>query len=122
MFVIRKTQLDALAGALDEAFAQRLADKMRRFWPRTCEAMGPAQLEARIAHGLERARAHGAREEVDIQRYLNLMFLLGDDFDTDSSLPWARAYLTAPGPISARLSQLCEYALAEARRSNGDAP
>lgn len=119
MLVIRQAQLEALSDAADQDFARRLADKLRRFWPDTCEELGPARLHARITRGLERARAHGASQASDLQRYLNLMFLLGEDFDTDPAIPWARDYLTAPGPISTRLVQLSERALAEARRAAG---
>ncbi|WIG98645.1 hypothetical protein [Myxococcus sp. SDU36] len=119
VLVIRQVQHEAFTAAAEGTFVRRIEDRLRRFWPHTCETLGPAGLTARVTLGLERARAHGASRTADLERYLNLMFLLGEHFDTDPALPWARAYLTAPGPISTRLTQLSEHAQAEMHETGG---
>ena len=54
------------------------------------------RLHAMKAAGCE-VISYGVESEYDVSRYLNLMVVFGDDFDTDPAHPWASDILTLEG-------------------------
>ena len=116
MLVIRTEQMRALSEVRELAVSDELAGLLRKHWPVECAALGPTALLQRVRLGIECARRYGLREQQDLARYLNLMFLLGDNFDTDPRYPWAAAFLNDRGVASIRMEQLCRYAIMMVRR------
>lgn len=107
--------MHALAEETRAAFEHTVAAKLRQFWPDECRGLSDDALNARIRRGIDRALSYGIRSKPDVQRYLNLVFLLGDDFDAD--YPWAAAFLQEPGAPAVRIARLCEYAIRQLRGS-----
>lgn len=94
MLTIRNEQVHTLSAEPSAAFSVRLAEHLRRFFPKRCEALGPEDLAQRCQEIVERGRGYGIRSERDLCKLANVHFVLGDGFDTDPRLPWARALLT----------------------------
>ncbi len=94
MLTIRQAQLAAL-GEMDVArFERWMLDHLAKFFPPQCAAAGELELRRTIRHGIDRAAAHGFRRKRDVCKYIDLMVVLGRDFDTSDQYPWARVILT----------------------------
>ena len=101
---IRKAQLDALGTA---ALRDSLGKALREHWPALAERLGEESVGYFAEQAIERCARYGLSERRDHFRYLNVMALLGADFDEEQ--PWAREILEAPKLRgSARLDRLVE--------------
>jgi hypothetical protein len=96
MLTIRKEQMAAFARSAVERFEEDLAVSLRDNWPTICARLTEDRLTATIKHGVARAAFYGISSENGIFRYLNLMFLLGIDFDIDPKFEWAASILQDP--------------------------
>jgi hypothetical protein len=89
MWTIRDAQMAVLARIGEREAEERALKHLRGSAPQTCDSMPDAALRAVVARGHARARHYGFHDEYDFFRYLNLMFVLGFEFDTDARYPWA---------------------------------
>jgi hypothetical protein len=106
MLVVRDRQLQALARA---ALPDWIAQHLKQFVPRECDALGEAGLRIRVRQGIARAAAHGFETAVHISQYVDLMFVFGADFDIDPALSWPRAILSDRTlPAATRIERLLE--------------
>jgi hypothetical protein len=127
MLVIREEQMEVLREYMRRRFEDRMVAHFREFWTEECDAMGEESVRQMIRKGSERAAAHGITKEYDIARYVNIMFALGPDFETDPATEWAGRVLSdeelGPRP---RMDLLCdrveqELEAREARAGDGSA-
>lgn len=88
MLIIRNEQLDAFVQASIRQFERRVLEHLRKFWPVRCARMGEEQVLSSIRQAVKRARAHGLEREIDIASYIDLVYLLGHDFDTNPETPY----------------------------------
>ena len=92
-----------------------MVEELRGFAPRLCEVAGEAAVRQVIQLGVRRAEGYGLSCCGPIRFYIELMFTLGSDFDTDPQLPWARSVLTdesVPDEMSRAgklYEAMCEY-------------
>ncbi len=89
MLVITESNFAALETVAVDAFLKRTAQHLRQWFPHHCQPLPDQQLHAAIRTGWQKAKPHGLTPECCVRSYLELMCLLGSDFDTDSLLPWA---------------------------------
>ena len=116
MVTIRRKQMAAFAEQQRRQFESRLVAHVRKHFRSECEALGDEAVRARVQGGVARARQHGLASEYDVTRYVDVMFGLGPEFDSE---PWAAAVLDEKGSHpTGRMDRLCEQAEreAEARR------
>ena len=88
---LRGAQVDALAARSRDDFHTRALAHLRRFFPQQCQQLGEAGTREMLELGVARARRHGFVTELEVCKYLNLMFSFGRDFDTEQV--WARRLL-----------------------------
>ncbi len=93
MLVIRSEQLNALARVARVDYENSLIRHFRRFYPVESEHAGAEQVRKLIRYGIDRAMVHGYASQREIALYINLMLILGCDFDRDPQYPWAAAQL-----------------------------
>jgi hypothetical protein len=114
MFVIRTAQLEALGKALERAFMRRAADHLRKRYPDSCKALGDEGVQTWVAKAMEKRSEHRFEDEESILVYLDLMQVLGFDFDADPRLPWVKGTLDDPDlSAKVRLALLWERAHAQ---------
>lgn len=89
MLVIRKEQLHALGSIPLSEFELQLVRHFGRFYPRECRLAGSTQVRKFVGMGIERALRHGYTAQREASLYVNLMIILGCDFDRDPQIPWA---------------------------------
>jgi len=110
---IHKRQLQAFGKAVEEMLECRLVAHAERLWPERCERMGRETVRQWVRAGVRRARGCGIEAEYDLSRFVDLLFLLGRDFDTDPAAAWAGEILQATDvPAAERLDRI--FARAEA--------
>ncbi|MGD0524213.1 MAG: hypothetical protein ABSE49_03660 [Polyangiaceae bacterium] len=96
MLVIRREQLDVFEEAARAHFVRRAVEHLQRTLPAHCASMTPGALRASARHAVTRARSYGITAEVDVLTYLNVMYMLGFEFDTDPRFSWASEWLREP--------------------------
>lgn len=102
MLNIRPDQQEALEQTSEERFRAERRAHAARFWPDECAALGAEGVEARIQRALDDCAEHGITIERDVARYVDLLFVWGDDFAISRKTPWARGILedsTLDGPL-----------------------
>jgi hypothetical protein len=118
MVIIRKEQMNVFARPVAADLACRIRTHVTRTFPAQCDALGEAEVRRRVRAGIARARGYGLQSHYDILRFVDLLFVLGPDFDSDPDLPWAKEILTDPSARdgSERLDRLYE----KTRRQRGE--
>jgi len=121
VLVIRAAQMKALAEVAEKAFVERASDYLRETFPEKCAELGPEAVHRWVRSGLEKARGYGLRLDVEVLRYLNLMYTFGWDFDR---LPWAAEILddtevSAAGKIEELMEAAFEAEAALAEQTHG---
>ena len=90
---------------------------LRKFFSKQSEAAGEVRLRETIRYGIKRAAAHGFRGKRDVCKYIDLMVVLGRDFDIDERYPWAGVILTELKNPGTKLEALQAAAKNHLRRS-----
>ena len=93
MFIVLKAQYSAFQRAAVDDFAERMVPHLFETFPDEADALGEAGVRALIRLGIERAARHYLRQEYDVCLYLHVMLALGEHFDDDPAISWARAAL-----------------------------
>jgi hypothetical protein len=96
MLTIRQDQFRALEGASIRSFETSMLDHAFGFAPRHCQILGRDGVFNVIRFAMRRAERYGLTWRGPIRLYLELVFLIGADFDTDPLLPWASTILNDP--------------------------
>ncbi len=91
--IIRSGQMDVLSDDALRRFEQQLVEELRQFAPWHAEILGAEGLLNCVRYAEKHAEPYGFTNRGPIRLYLQSMFLLGSDFDTDPSLPWAAQIL-----------------------------
>jgi len=89
MLTIRKEQMQVFRQAALRHFENDMTVHLQQFAPKYCEAMGEIELRSLINSGIARASEYGLTGRGPVRFFIEQMFLLGIDFDTDPQLPWA---------------------------------
>ncbi|MDC0741364.1 hypothetical protein [Polyangium mundeleinium] len=113
MLTIHKAQMHALRAALRDAFVEQMIVHLARFSRPSFGALEEDQRRKVVHLGLGRADSYGLTFEGPVRLYLELMTLLGSDFDTDPQYPWAGEILNArdSGPQMQRATLLYQKTL-----------
>ena len=90
---IRDEQMEALAAAMESPFYERTIRFLREHWADECAGREDDDLKRTIARALRRVRGYGLDSEQDAVRYLNLMFRLGSEFESDPRYAWVSELL-----------------------------
>jgi hypothetical protein len=110
VLTIRREQWDVLARAEWDNYENWVHDHVLAFFPRKYKAAGEAHIREMIHYGIERAVSHGFTIKSDVCRYIDLMVVLGRDFDTDERLAWAADILGKKKHASRKIKALEEAA------------
>jgi hypothetical protein len=106
MLIIRQEQLRAFSRAEVANFEEWMLAHLRKFFPAQCRAAGESGLQKMIRRGIERAASYRITTQRDVCKYIDLMVVLGSDFDTDPRLSWAKVILKNPWSEGMRMRRL----------------
>ena len=90
--------MSALAEVQRDAYVTSMMEHLRKFSPLQADALGSTGLPGVIQMGFRRSQAHGFTSRSSARFFLELMFLLGSEFDTDPQYPWAAEALAPTTP------------------------
>lgn len=114
--IIRKEQTEVFSGAASTSFEDRVFTHVTRCFPAKCADWGDSGVRETIRYGRERASHYGAGGEREIVKYIDLVFVFGNDFDRDQS--WATSVLNGRWKdATVRLERLFEAGKAEERKA-----
>jgi len=118
LWTIRKEQLAALQVAVERQLCDRAVAYVRRQYPQVCAALEERSIRASVETALQKRGTYRFDSEETLLAYLDLMYLLGFDFDRDPEKEWVRGTLTDfdLGPRT-RLLLLVEEARGRTRRA-----
>lgn len=104
MFRIRKEQKLAFRQAALRDFEDRVMAHLQRCLADWVATMGERSVRQVIRLGIDRATSFGITNERDVCRFIDLMIVLGSDFD--SRLSWARKILESAEDVDTALGRL----------------
>lgn len=96
MLIIRKETMEVFEEALLRNFEDEMVQHIKQFTPRHSEIIGEQCVRQVAKMGIERARQYGLTNRGPVRFYIELMFMLGSNFDTDPQYPWAGEILNDP--------------------------
>ncbi len=123
MLTIRNDQIRALAGSVSDRLTSVAVNHIRLSLPDLYAEMGADQVRESVLLAYSKASTYEMAAWSDVLAYLNVMYILGFEFDEDPRYPWAAQILRSaelqPGDKS-RL--LLDNALEESQRAHASAP
>ena len=93
--VIRQQQLETFELDAEHRFEREMAGHLRGFSPQHAKTLNDEILNRIVSDGVERAHAYGLSSRGAVQFFLETMFILGGQFDSDPQYPWAFEILSA---------------------------
>lgn len=115
MLKIRAEQLAKYSQAEVDQFTEWMINHLKRFFPQQCKALGDDQLKETIRFGIRRAASYGIRTKRDVCKFIDLIVILGRDFEQDEKLTWASEILKSKAQARRKIETLHEAARAHLR-------
>jgi hypothetical protein len=107
MFKFRKEHLDAFAAQAAGFFCVRVVAHVQAVWPEECGELGAEAVAELVKKLVGRAAALGLSSEMDVARFVDLAFILAEDFETNPNCGWLKAVLADPKiPPAAKMDKL----------------
>lgn len=117
MPTIRPDQWQTLHATRQTALQANLMARFRELWPAQAEQLGDEAVRDWVDHAVQASGQHGLTLELDVRKYLDIMAVLGRDFDTDTRYPWASGVLAdAALRPSTRIDKLSGLVVQELQR------
>jgi hypothetical protein len=117
MLTIRQEQIAVFSELEVEKFEEWMLAHLRKFFPAQCRLAGEPRLREMIQKGIERADSYHITVRRDVCKYIDLMVVLGRDFDRDRRYPWAGQILARTGLPAQKMSNLLTAAQQHLRES-----
>ncbi|HXN45620.1 MAG TPA: hypothetical protein VN893_03210 [Bryobacteraceae bacterium] len=98
--IIRQQQLEVFDRLSFQNFENEAVEHARNFAPKHCEVLGEDGTRVAVEAGIQRAGRFGFNSRGPVNLFIDLMFLLGSEFDSDPQYPWAGSIVrdrTIPG-------------------------
>lgn len=102
--------MEVFAAGTLRKFEDLVLAHLKKFFPNQCKALGEARIRETIRYGVDRARGYQIVAERDVCKYIDLVIVLGRDFDTDDELPWAGRILRASRPPAEKVERVRDAA------------
>jgi hypothetical protein len=93
MLVIRQEQIEVFRQYVFRQFEDRVFAHFAAVFPQEFNKLGETGAREIIRAGIDRAGNYGFVSEYDMARYIELMFMVGEDFDENSDRSWAAEIL-----------------------------
>ena len=92
--IIRKEQMQAFREVAIKDFEDRTVVHLEKSFPEKSQELGESGVREAIRHGIKRAAIYKIKSKYGVEKYIEVMFMFGSDFDRDANLPWARRILS----------------------------
>ncbi len=78
-----------------ERYIDRVLAHVQEFFPERCQKLGAARTRDAVCYGLERGESYDLTSELDLCKFVDVMFTLGPRFDEDPEWSWTAGVLGA---------------------------
>jgi hypothetical protein len=95
--IIREEQMQAFRRSAVYQFDCEMVEHLQTYAPDLSQVLGEEGVRRVIQLGRERGSKYGFTNRGPVRLYIELMFSLGSDFDSDPQLPWAGELLQQGG-------------------------
>jgi len=89
MLTIRKAQWNALIHSREQAFEKRAVAYVQEHYPDVCREIGEEGVAKSVHQAMEKRTKYNFASVTEILLYIDLMYLLGFQFDNDETFAWA---------------------------------
>jgi hypothetical protein len=89
MLIIRNEQLEVFDDYLFKQFVEDMIAHLRTNFPNQVKPMNETDLRKMIEDGIDRAEQYDVINVGDVERFLECMVILGQNFDNDIQNTWA---------------------------------
>lgn len=96
MLVLRQSQIEVFSILEAQKFEDWMVSHLQRFFPLRCATLGNGKLRETIRRCTARAANHGIRTKRDVCKFVDLVIVLGEDFDSGEPANWASKILSKP--------------------------
>lgn len=112
MLIIRKEQIKVLRQYMEKQFEDKMYIHLQKFFPTKYESLGETETGKLISKGIKQASEYEIKSERDVCKFIDLMFVLGENFDKDPSINWTSEILSDESikSPSIRIKTLCDRA------------
>jgi hypothetical protein len=93
MLTIRKEQFAVFQSNELTKFEEPTYLRLNSLYPAKCQDLGETHLRKLIRYGVQRAASYEITRTEEVRTYIDVMMLLGPDFDKDANYPWAKSLL-----------------------------
>jgi len=93
MLVIRKYQMDEFTKYELKKFEDSMVFHLKQDLAKKVKGLSEEAIRDMIQRGISAADVYGIRIEDDVRRYIDLMFILGEDFVTSVEFCWTKDIL-----------------------------
>src|SRR3954466_5305786 len=93
MLIVRKEQMAMFEAHLGQRFRNQVRKHVRQEFPEQTKGLTDPAIDKRIADATERARLYEIGTERDITLFVDLVFLLGANFEQERKMAWAKKIL-----------------------------
>jgi hypothetical protein len=93
VLTLRRDQSGAFAETMEAGFACQMLDHLEQFAPDHLRRVGAHVAKEVVRHGIINAKQYGLTLRGSVRLYLELMWMLGSQFDTDPQYSWAAEIL-----------------------------
>ncbi len=119
MPIIRTSQMFELGASSKERLIQEQVARIDQSLPDVTATMAPGEVEQSVHLAIQKGEQYGLKEWTGICRYLDVMYILGFDFDEDSRYEWAREKLEDQDLSEhEKMDQVTELALKESEAAH----
>lgn len=115
MLLVRSEQMAVFSAAAEKEFEDWMVAHLNRFFADRCKRMGEEALRELIRYGIHRAASYGLTIRREVCKYIDVMLVLGRDFDKDPRHERARQILMGGGGQPGKGQALIDWARAELR-------
>lgn len=88
MLTIRDEQVDVLSEGSRKRYQDGRVRHVREIFPEEFKKLGEEAVRSLVRDGMSRAFRHGITAERDVARFIDLMFLVSEDFDDAPDDSW----------------------------------
>lgn len=109
MLTIRPSQMEALEQASIKGFAEEMLEHVQQTFPQVCADLSDDDIRQAVAMAMKKANQYGFSIRGSIRLYLEISFILGSGFDTDTQYKDFKERLTSPDDELLRAEHLYRY-------------
>jgi hypothetical protein len=110
MLTIRAAQLAVFSHSEVRKFENWMVAHLSKFFPRQCASLGELKVRETVQYGIQRAACYGLTSKRDVCKYIDIMLVLGPDFDTNQRHAWAGEILSWRTDPAAKMQTLISAA------------